>query len=126
MAEQQSQTNNQDQVSEDAPDDELSEGEISDGGLKIVLESPSPKKKPKALIINPAEKEAIESVENDLEEGLDEKAARANLKSHDVKKILKHVVTNEDVLAMVRNAENPEESGPPTPFEPKLTRAKAK
>lgn len=108
-------------------DEDLSEGEVSDGGLKIVIESPNPKRKKVSVNIDPTEKKIIESVEDDLEQNLEEKAAKANLKSTLVKNILKHVVTNEHVLAMVRKTENPDdESTPQHVFEPKLTRAKAK
>lgn len=109
-------------------DSDTCDGENSDDGLKIVIESPKSKKKSrKAIEINPAEKEIIETVEKDLEETLDEKAAKANLTSYNVKHILKHVVTNEHVVALVRQAEDPQAcSESLAAFEPKLTRAKAK
>lgn len=109
-------------------DSDSCEGENSDDGLKIVIESPRSTRKPrKTVTIDPAEKKIIESVEKDLEENLEEKAAKANLTSNNVKNILKHVVTNEHVVALLKQAENPENCPENLPvFEPKLTRAKAK
>lgn len=108
--------------------DETSEGENSDDGLKIVIESPrSARKFRKPVKIDPVEKEIVETVEKDLEEALEEKAAKANLTPTKVKDILKHVVKNEHVVAFVRKVENPDASDESiTVFEPKLTRAKAK
>lgn len=108
-------------------EDDLSEGEISDGGLKIVIDSPNQKRKNRTVELNAEEKQLIESVEKELEDKLEEKAAKTNLNVNHVKNILKQVVTNEHVLAMVRHVENPEETSPSTEvYEPKLTRAKAK
>lgn len=110
--------------------DELkSETEDSDDGLKIVIDSPQTKRKckPKQLELSPNDKEIIETVENDLEKTLEEKAAKANLTAYNVKNILKHVVMNEHLLALVRQAEDPQSKVDDLPiYEPKLTRAKAK
>lgn len=63
-------------------------------------------------------------MEEEIERQLDAKAARTNLTVKNVKNILKHVITNEHVMAMVkRRAYNVEND---IIFEPKLTRAKAK
>ncbi|XP_046423902.1 GON-4-like protein [Neodiprion fabricii] len=63
-------------------------------------------------------------MEEEIERQLDAKAARTNLTATNVKNILKHVITNEHVMAMVkRKAYNLEDD---LIFEPKLTRAKAK
>ncbi|KRT81067.1 hypothetical protein AMK59_6079 [Oryctes borbonicus] len=110
--------------------DELrSEAEDSDDGLKIVIDSPQTKRKSKAkhLELSPDDKEIIETVANDLEKTLEEKAAKANLTASNVKNIIKHVVTNEHVLALVRQVEDPESKiNDLLVYEPKLTRAKAK
>lgn len=105
-----------------------SEDENSDDGLKIVIESPkSAKKCRRAVKIDPAEQKIIEAVEKDFEATLEEKAAKANLTSNNVKHILKQVVTNEHVVAFVRQVENPQAFSETVPvFQPKLTRAKAK
>lgn len=66
----------------------------------------------------------LDEVEEELERQLDAKAAKTNLTAINVKNIIKHVITNEHVLAMVNNSiYNSEEAAV---FEPKLTRAKAK
>lgn len=105
--------------------DDTCEEENSDGGLKIVLESPNPKRKMKSVELNEAEKELIQSVEKELDDVLEEKATKTNLTTQNVKNILKQVVTNEDVVAMIRLVED-DAAPPPTIYEPKLTRAKAK
>lgn len=103
------------------------EGENSDDGLKIVIESPNAKRKSKTLDLDPEEKHIIETAGKELEEVLEEKAAKTNLKANHVKNIIKHVVTDEHVLAMLRHRENPEEAPSSSDvYEPKLTRAKAK
>ncbi|KAI4468523.1 yy1 associated protein-related [Holotrichia oblita] len=110
--------------------DELrSETEDSDDGLKIVIDSPQTKRKckPKQLELSPNDKEIIETMANDLEKTLEEKAAKANLTAYNVKNILKHAVMNEHLLALVRQAEDPQSKVDDLPvYEPKLTRAKAK
>lgn len=103
-----------------------SETEDSDDGLKIVTDSPQTKRKNKQVEISPNDKKLLETVTSDLEKTLEEKAAKANLTTFNVKNILKQVVTNEHVLAMVRQAEDPDNSDNLSFYEPKLTRAKAK
>ncbi|XP_017765424.1 PREDICTED: GON-4-like protein [Eufriesea mexicana] len=63
-------------------------------------------------------------MEEEIERQLDAKAAKTNLTATNVKNILKHVITNEHVMAMVKNRLHDTEND--VPFEPKLTRAKAK
>lgn len=100
--------------------------ENSDDGLQIVLESPRPKKRAKKEL-NESDRKIIECVEKDLEDNLEEKAAKANLTTKHVKNIIKEVVTNEHVLALVRQVENPDENEEILPvYEPKFTRAKTK
>ncbi|XP_044264202.1 uncharacterized protein LOC123011021 [Tribolium madens] len=102
-----------------------SEAENSDDGLQIV-ESPRPKKRMKKEL-NEKDKKIIECVEKDLEENLEEKAAKANLTANNVKNIIKEVVTNEHVLALVRQVENLDQNEEIVPvYEPKFTRAKTK
>lgn len=110
-------------------DEPKSDCEDSDDGLKIVIDSPEAKRKnrSKQVEISLNDKQIIDTVAIDLEKTLEEKAAKANLTTSNVKDILKHVVTNEDVLAMLRQAEDPENDVNVLPiYEPKLTRAKAK
>uniref|UniRef100_V5GD07 GON-4-like protein n=1 Tax=Anoplophora glabripennis TaxID=217634 RepID=V5GD07_ANOGL len=97
----------------------------SDDNLKIVIESPNSKRKtpPKPT---ESEKLIIESIEDELQRRLEEKAAKTKLNAIHVKNIIKHVVTNEHVLALVKKAENPTGCNESIPYEPKLTRAKAK
>ncbi|CAK9806587.1 GON-4-like protein [Anthophora quadrimaculata] len=66
----------------------------------------------------------INEMEEEIERQLDAKAAKTNLTATNVKNILKHVITNEHVMAMVKNRLHDAEDD--VPFEPKLTRAKAK
>lgn len=73
-----------------------------------------------------------ESAEDEIERILQEKAWKNNLTTVNVKNILRYVITNEHVLAMVRNtmqAESGEDLELGTCeaiYEPKLTRSKAK
>lgn len=67
---------------------------------------------------------AINEMEEEIERQLDAKAAKTNLTATNVKNILKHVITNEHVLAMVHNRLQNTDEG--ITFEPKLTRSKAK
>lgn len=103
-----------------------SENSDCEDGLKIVIESPNPKRR-KKIEIPPEEKVILERIEEDLEKALEDKAEKNNLSSHNVKSILRHVVGNEELLEFIKHSENPNE----TPnlkisYEPKLTRAKAK
>ncbi|XP_076244859.1 gon-4 like protein muscle wasted [Calliopsis andreniformis] len=66
----------------------------------------------------------INEMEEEIERQLDAKAAKTNLTAVNVKNIIKHVITNEHVMAMVKNRLQDAEDD--IPFEPKLTRAKAK
>ncbi|XP_053983805.1 GON-4-like protein [Hylaeus volcanicus] len=66
----------------------------------------------------------INEMEEEIERQLDAKAAKINLTATNVKNILKHVITNEHVMAMVKNRLQDTEDD--ILFEPKLTRAKAK
>lgn len=91
--------------------------------LQIVVSSPR-RKKP--LRIEPGEKEVIDSVESEIEDALTEKAFKSKLTTANVKHILKHVISNEHVLAMVRQSEDPDAAVEAVEYEPKLTRAKAK
>ncbi|CAH0551760.1 unnamed protein product [Brassicogethes aeneus] len=101
-----------------------SDEDNSDDALKIVIESPTKRKK---FVPNEVDKQIINEVEDNIEESLGEKAAKTKLSANTVKHILKHVVTNEHVLALVRQAEHPEENDENvTVYEPKLTRAKTK
>uniref|UniRef100_A0A0C9QDZ6 GON4L protein n=1 Tax=Fopius arisanus TaxID=64838 RepID=A0A0C9QDZ6_9HYME len=94
-------------------------------GLQIdVSEVINYQKTRKRKFVEIEESSAIDEMEEEIERQLDAKAAKTNLTATNVKNILKHVITNEHVLAMVQNSvHNTEEGGI---FEPKLTRAKAK
>lgn len=98
----------------------------SDDNSKLVIECSTPKKKP-PLEPTPCEKKIIESFEDELEKRLDEKASKSNLNAINVKNIIRQIITNKNVVALVRKAEDPDcdEDFEPE-FEPKLTRAKAK
>ncbi|KAJ4437019.1 hypothetical protein ANN_17151 [Periplaneta americana] len=75
--------------------------------------------------------DVLNNMEEEIEKQLDAKAAKSNLTVANVKNILKHVITNEHVLAMVRRTIKDKddadvETEEEFPYEPKLTRAKAK
>ncbi|XP_015112073.1 GON-4-like protein isoform X2 [Diachasma alloeum] len=94
-------------------------------GLQIdVSEVINYQKTRKRKYIEIEETSAIDEMEEEIERQLDAKAAKTNLTATNVKNILKHVITNEHVLAMVQNSVHNTEEG--AIFEPKLTRAKAK
>ncbi|XP_072389073.1 uncharacterized protein mute isoform X1 [Diabrotica undecimpunctata] len=100
--------------------------ENSDDNLHIVLESPSRKRKP-SPVPTESERKIIESIEEELEQKLEEKAARTNLNVVNVKNLIKQVLTNEDVLSLIRNAEGTKNGENISPiFEPKWTRSKMK
>ncbi|VEN34223.1 unnamed protein product [Callosobruchus maculatus] len=100
--------------------------EDSDGKLKIAIESPLPRRK-SPLRPTKSEKLIIEKIEDEFERRLEEKAAKVKLNATHVKNIIRHVVTNEHVLALVKKAENPNlYMETPLTYEPKLTRAKAR
>lgn len=97
------------------------------GKLEIVINT---RKKKRLESVKPTEKEQkmIQIVENEFEKDLEEKAAKTKLNVVNVKNIIKHVVTNKHVLALVRKVENTSNCSdePEHVFEPKLTRSKAK
>lgn len=98
----------------------------SDDNAKLVIECVTPKKR-SVLVPNCHEKQIIESIEGELEQQLEEKVLKTNLNVINVKHIIKHIVTNKSVLALVKKVENPDCSEDFIPeYEPKLTRAKAK
>ncbi|KAG7203190.1 hypothetical protein KM043_010297 [Ampulex compressa] len=70
------------------------------------------------------ETSVLNEMEEEIERQLDAKAAKTNLTATNVKNILKHVITNEHVMAMVQKRLQDAEDN--VVFEPKLTRAKAK
>lgn len=98
----------------------------SDDNSRLVIECSTPKKRT-SLEPTPLEKKIIEGIEEELEKRLEEKASKSNLNVINVKSIIRQIVTNKNVLALVRKAEDPdfEEDFEPE-YEPKLTRAKAK
>lgn len=70
------------------------------------------------------ETNVLNEMEEEIERQLDAKAAKTNLTPINVKNILKHVISDESVRAMVqRQLKN---STDDLIFEPKLTRSKAK
>lgn len=98
----------------------------SDDNSRLIIECSTPKKKP-FMEPTPFEKRIIESIEEELEKRLEEKASKSNLNVVNVKNIIRQIVTNKNVLALVRKAEDPEcEEDFEPEYEPKLTRAKAK
>ncbi|KFM77834.1 GON-4-like protein, partial [Stegodyphus mimosarum] len=72
----------------------------------------------------------LEGMSDEIDSMLEATASKNRLTSKHVKSILKHVITNEYVLAMVRNTMkselNENEELDEAVFEPKLTRSKAK
>lgn len=104
--------------------DESSASENSSDEMEIVI-TDSPKRKTE---INSEDKKVLENIEEEIDKQLDEKAAKSNLTATNVKNILKHVISNEHVLAMVRHTVEEGDSTDEETFvyEPKLTRAKAK
>lgn len=80
---------------------------------------------------NPSDKQnesIFNSIEAELEKQLNEKARRSNLTVLNVKSIIRQVLTNEHVKAFLDRStvERESERGQNVPFEPKLTRSKAK
>lgn len=98
----------------------------SDDNTKLVIECSTPKKR-SIPVPTSNEMMIIKSIEDELEKRLEEKALKINLSAVHVRNIIRHIVTNKNVLALVRKAENPDchEDFEPE-YEPKLTRAKAK
>ncbi|XP_054714849.1 GON-4-like protein [Uloborus diversus] len=74
--------------------------------------------------------EVLDGMDEEIDHVLVETANKNKLTARNVKNILRHVITNEYVLAMVRNTMKLENSEvddlDEAPFEPKLTRSKAK
>ncbi|XP_056646341.1 uncharacterized protein LOC130451386 isoform X1 [Diorhabda sublineata] len=100
--------------------------ETSDDNLEIVIESQTRKRKPPPEPTE-SERQIIESIEDELERKLEEKAAKTNLNAVHVRKIIRQVVTNEHVLTLIRNADNAKAAEGTLPiFEPKWTRSKTK
>ncbi|CAH1126559.1 unnamed protein product [Ceutorhynchus assimilis] len=103
------------------PTTELSENdsnvEDSDNDLRIV----SPVKSSSPTITPQQEQVIIDSIENEIGKQLDEKAEKNNLTVTNVKSIIRQVLTNEHVRALFGK-----DDSVPIPYEPKLTRAKAK
>ncbi|XP_022103004.1 GON-4-like protein [Acanthaster planci] len=113
-------------------EDEALEGE---GAKK--KEKRGRKKGTKGPSLDAAEVQLAKEACDFLEKRLEENAAKNNLSVVNVKNILHHVITNEHVLAMVRNTMEDESTGDklspagpsdqtPVVFEPKMTRAKLK
>lgn len=96
-------------------------------GSDITMRS-TPKKRRRHIspVIEPNEKELIQKFEDGLEKSLSEKAAKSNLSKVAVKSILKYVVTDENVLALLKQKENDGDISEIIPYEPKVTRSKAK
>ncbi|XP_076102737.1 GON-4-like protein [Mytilus galloprovincialis] len=73
-----------------------------------------------------------DSSDNEIDKALEENASRQNLTVVNVKNILHQVITNEDVVAMVKNTlhdmaeEDSESLLVPATYEPKMTRSKFK
>lgn len=100
--------------------------EDSDDNSKLVIECSTPKKK---FVPVPTETEQriIESIEDELEKRLEEKASKAKLNAINVKSIIRQIITDKNVLALIRKVDNPDCNEDFEPeYEPKLTRAKAK
>ncbi|KAF4532137.1 hypothetical protein B566_EDAN004143 [Ephemera danica] len=102
----------------------------SSAALEIVAPTAStstPSKK-RGLAVNMPE--GLESLENEIEEQLGLKAKRSKLTVANVKNILRHVITNHHVMAMVKKSMKDcgevGSSDDEFPYEPKLTRAKTK
>lgn len=104
------------------------DNDTSEGALEIVTEPPRKRKYNRSIItLDAKEREIVNSVENEMENILEEKATKAKLTTYNVKHILKHLVTNEHVLEMLEKADDTEVDTTKVPiFEPKLTRAKTK
>lgn len=103
--------------------DESSDSENADLQIDIAeIDNYEPAQK--RLRIEVDETSALNEMEEEIERQLDAKAAKTNLTATNVKNILRHVITNEHVMAMVQNRlQNTDDK---ILFEPKLTRAKAK
>ncbi|XP_053639464.1 GON-4-like protein isoform X2 [Cherax quadricarinatus] len=120
--------------------DEEESDEDDEGSLTIVAQEDKRKKR-KGVISPPRSKkkvrgenedvpqEVIELIQSGIDEVLEEKAERTHLTAIHVKNIIKNVMTDENVLAMVRNTIlgiHGEGSETSAVYEPTLTRAKTK
>ncbi|XP_076751273.1 gon-4 like protein muscle wasted [Xylocopa sonorina] len=109
---------------EDVNSDESSDSETADLQIDISeVDNYEPSCKHKRDTVEETSS-VINEMEEEIERQLDAKAAKTNLTATNVKNILKHVITNEHVMAMVKNRLY--DTKDDVPFEPKLTRAKAK
>ncbi|XP_068205672.1 GON-4-like protein isoform X2 [Palaemon carinicauda] len=119
-------------------EDEYTE-DSDEGSLQIVADEENPKKRKscqgkqrrKIQSLDPegVPQEVIELIQSGIDEALEEKAERTHLTAIHVKNIIKNVMTDENVVEMVRNTV----LGMNTPgtvssavYEPTLTRAKTK
>ena len=104
------------------------DNDTSEGGLEIVMETPKKRKYTRSVVtLDAREREIVNSIENEMEDVLEEKATKAKLTTYNVKNILKHLVTNEHVLEMLEQVDDPGVNTAKIPiFEPKFTRAKTK
>ncbi|XP_045475206.1 uncharacterized protein LOC123681057 [Harmonia axyridis] len=94
---------------------------------KIVSSTPKKRKRDNSEDdIDSKDKEIIEEFEDGLEKSLTEKAAKSNLNETAVKIILRYVVSDENVVALLKQKENDKNDPAILPYEPKITRSKAK
>ncbi|XP_015910529.2 uncharacterized protein [Parasteatoda tepidariorum] len=108
--------------------------DVSDTSPKTPDPTLAPPDKPcstrKRVHLDPEELHSVlGGMEEEIDDALEKAALKNNLSRMNVKNILKHVITNEYVLAMVRNTmkiESGEKGLEDAVFEPKLTRSKAK
>lgn len=110
------------------PSDEILDLQVDEASdeEKLVIETPKKiTRKRKVIDISDIDKQLLEDIEEEFENALDEKAAKNNLKNVQVKNIIRQVITNEQVIAFVKHAENPTEEFT-MQYEPKITRAKAR
>ncbi|XP_012144630.2 gon-4 like protein muscle wasted isoform X1 [Megachile rotundata] len=109
---------------DDVNNDESSDSETADLQIDVSeIDNNEPPNKHKRDTVEETSS-VINEMEEEIERQLDAKAAKINLTATNVKNILKHVITNEHVMAMVKNRLYDTEDD--VTFEPKLTRAKAK
>lgn len=113
---------------EDVESDNSSDSETN--GLQIdvaeVDNYDSNNKRNKRIESIPEALDGLGEMEEEIERQLDAKAAKTNLTATNVKNLLRHVITNEHVMAMVQRRLNKNTDDDGIVFEPKLTRSKAK
>ncbi|XP_044745330.1 uncharacterized protein LOC123307178 [Coccinella septempunctata] len=108
------------------PDPENNVPQSTEWGSDIVSKS-TPKKRRSVMNSMDSKDEAIiQQFEECLEKSLEQKAAKSNLSTVAVKSLLKCVVTDENVLALLKHKEKGEDASEVIPFEPKITRSRAK